>query len=67
MDLKRTSIVKGTKERDAAQLAFVEHFEGRDESWRQEQTKKLLRKVDLHLIPFLVVSPALPDCWSYGC
>jgi len=44
--------IGGAKE--ATQMAHVEHFESRDETWREAETKKLLRKVDLHLIPFLI-------------
>jgi MFS family permease len=30
-------------------------FAGKDEAWRQDQTKKLLRKVDIRLLPILVI------------
>ncbi|KAK0705671.1 major facilitator superfamily domain-containing protein [Lasiosphaeris hirsuta] len=33
----------------------VLHFESQDAAWRDQTTKKLLRKIDLHLLPFLIV------------
>ncbi|KAK3343442.1 major facilitator superfamily domain-containing protein [Lasiosphaeria hispida] len=35
--------------------AHILHFESQDEAWRDQTTKKLLRKIDLHLLPFLIV------------
>lgn len=40
---------------EAPDRAFVEHFESHDEAWREEHSKKLLRKIDLHLLPFLII------------
>lgn len=34
---------------------LVEHFGTRDAAWHKQQTKKLLWKIDLHLIPFLII------------
>lgn len=38
---------------------FVEHFEAQDEAWHAAQSEKLLRKVDVRLLPTLVVIYAL--------
>ncbi|KUI72088.1 hypothetical protein VM1G_07538 [Cytospora mali] len=40
---------------DAARVAHVEHFESEDVPQHQERTSKLLRKIDLHLLPFLIL------------
>ncbi|KAK1764201.1 major facilitator superfamily domain-containing protein [Phialemonium atrogriseum] len=45
----------GVQDTHDAARAFTEHFEGRDEAWRRQTEKKLVRKVDMHLIPFLIV------------
>lgn len=37
------------------QAAFFADFETKDEEWVAYQSKKLLRKVDLHLLPLLIV------------
>ena len=37
------------------QQAFYNDFATRDEEWKKFHTKKLLRKVDTRLLPFLVV------------
>lgn len=62
MDDKPVSVELEEKKKDAgvqnthdAARAFTEHFEGRDEAWRRQTEKKLVRKVDMHLIPFLIV------------
>ncbi len=38
-----------------AEDPFVAHFERQDQAWRDERSKKLLRKIDMHLLPFLVL------------
>lgn len=40
---------------DAVRVAHVENFESEDVSQQQERTSKLIRKIDLHLLPFLIV------------
>lgn len=40
---------------ETAQAAHIEHFESEDARQQQVRTKKLLRKVDAHLLPFLIV------------
>lgn len=40
---------------DEKQEALYEEFKNRDVSWHQQETKTLLKKVDLHLLPLLVL------------
>ncbi|ROV94741.1 hypothetical protein VMCG_08891 [Cytospora schulzeri] len=40
---------------DAVRVAHVENFEGEDVPRQQDRTAKLLRKIDLHLLPFLII------------
>ncbi|KUI61564.1 hypothetical protein VP1G_08724 [Cytospora mali] len=40
---------------DAVRVAHVEHFESEDVTQHQERTSKLLHKIDLHLLPFLIL------------
>lgn len=40
---------------DAVRVAHVEHFQSEDVSRQQDRTAKLLRKIDLHLLPFLII------------
>ena len=35
--------------------AHVRHFEAQDEAWRKQREKQLLRKIDAHLLPFLIL------------
>lgn len=34
---------------------YVQHFENQDNAWRKDRETKLLRKIDIHLLPFLIV------------
>lgn len=40
---------------DESSRALISHFESQSDEWRQEKSKALLRKVDLRLLPFLIV------------
>lgn len=40
---------------DTEQQAIYAEFAAKDDEWKAEHTKKLLRKVDLHLLPFLIL------------
>lgn len=37
------------------QDALYQIYAGKDDGWHRKMTKQLLRKVDLHLLPFLVI------------
>lgn len=37
------------------QKGFVQQFEAQDEVWRKDRETKLVRKIDMHLIPMLVL------------
>lgn len=54
MDAEKPTITK-VSSLDAAKASHIEHFEGEDAQQHQVRTKKLLRKVDAHLLPFLIV------------
>lgn len=54
MDAEKPTLTK-VGSLDAAKASHVEHFEGEDVQQHQVRTKKLLRKVDVHLLPFLIV------------
>lgn len=41
--------------RDDLQVAHIEHFESENVEQHNARTAKLLRKVDLHLLPFLII------------
>jgi hypothetical protein len=43
------------KSMNSTQNAIYDDFIKRDDAWHQDETKKLLRKVDLHLLPLLVL------------
>ncbi|KND87710.1 putative transporter [Tolypocladium ophioglossoides CBS 100239] len=50
---KRTAgVIPGA---DDAQTQLFLHFASRDEEWRAVHEKKLVRRIDLHLMPFLVI------------
>lgn len=51
----RDSSIDKPKAIDNAQQAFHDEFEFKDEEWKAQYTKKLIWKVDLHLLPFLVI------------
>lgn len=34
---------------------YVQHFENQDGTWRKDRETRLLRKIDIHLLPFLIV------------
>jgi hypothetical protein len=40
---------------DAAQKALFLEFANKDEVWKSEMDKKLVRKIDLRLLPILVI------------
>jgi len=40
---------------DAAQKALFLEFANKDEDWKRDMDKKLVRKIDLRLLPILVV------------
>jgi hypothetical protein len=40
---------------DAAQKALFVEFANRDEVWKSEMDKKLVRKIDLRLLPILII------------
>lgn len=44
--------IAGTKE---AEQALFAQFASKSEEWRVETDKKLVRKIDLHLMPFLIL------------
>ena len=48
----RESVVKMASDHAKA---YVEHFQAQDENWKREQERKLLRKLDLRLLPFLII------------
>lgn len=52
-DKTKLDLVPGA---DESQKAFYEEFASKDEEWRAHMDKKLLRKVDIRLLPILVVS-----------
>ncbi|KAK2608077.1 hypothetical protein N8I77_006712 [Diaporthe amygdali] len=45
----------GKASQDTTRIAHLEHFENEDASQHKARTTKLLRKIDLHLLPFLIV------------
>lgn len=45
----------GKVSQDTARVAHIEHFENEDASQHKARTTRLLRKIDLHLLPFLIV------------
>lgn len=49
---KKLDLVPGANEE---QKAFFEEFASKDEEWRAYMDKKILRKVDLRLLPCLIV------------
>ncbi len=40
---------------DEEQVAMFRQFMAADEEWHQGMTKKLIRKIDLHLLPMLIL------------
>ena len=52
-DKAKLDLVPGAND---ARNEFFDDFVGRGEEWRKEMDKKLLRKVDIRLLPCLVVS-----------
>lgn len=54
MDAEKPTLTK-VSSLDTAQASHIEHFESEDAQQHQIRTKKLLRKVDVHLLPFLIV------------
>lgn len=54
MDAEKPNITEDSS-LDAAKVSHIEHFESEDAQQHQMRTKKLLRKVDVHLLPFLIV------------
>ena len=40
---------------DAAQKALFLEFASKDEDWKKEMDKKLVRKIDIRLLPILVI------------
>lgn len=40
---------------DAAQKALFLEFASKDEAWKKEMDKKLVRKIDIRLLPILVI------------
>jgi hypothetical protein len=40
---------------DAAQKALFLEFANKDEDWKREMDKKLVRKIDFRLLPILVI------------
>ena len=45
----------GKTSHDAVRVAHVEHFENEDATQHGDRTAKLLRKIDLHLLPCLII------------
>ncbi|KKY33514.1 putative xanthine dehydrogenase [Diaporthe ampelina] len=45
----------GKASQDTARVVHLEHFENEDASQHKARTTRLLRKIDLHLLPFLIV------------
>ncbi|RMZ08949.1 hypothetical protein D0860_04457 [Hortaea werneckii] len=50
-DKPKTTLAPG----DQAQDVFFQDFRARDEEWVAFKEKQLLRKVDMHLLPFLII------------
>jgi hypothetical protein len=40
---------------DAAQKALFLEFASKDENWKKDMDKKLVRKIDIRLLPILVI------------
>lgn len=51
-DKPKTTLAPGG---DQAQDVFFQDFRARDEEWVAVKEKQLLRKVDMHLLPFLII------------
>lgn len=53
--IEMDSAILDSKEEIHPQQAMFDDFASRDDGWREQQNKALLRKVDLHLLPFLII------------
>ncbi|KAF2145692.1 uncharacterized protein K452DRAFT_264943 [Aplosporella prunicola CBS 121167] len=54
-DVDKTQNVTEQKGADEEQAALYREFKAKDKEWHRKQTKKLMRKVNLHLIPLLIL------------
>ena len=45
----------GKVSQDSTRVAHIEHFENEDASHHKARTTRLLRKIDLHLLPFISI------------
>jgi len=55
MEIGKESTTAADSSPEDQEKALLAHFAAQAPAWRDQQTKKLLRKIDLHLLPFLVI------------
>ncbi|KAK0392926.1 hypothetical protein NLU13_2420 [Sarocladium strictum] len=54
-DRSVTNVKAAEALQDEASRALISHFEQQTQDWRQQKRKALIRKIDLRLLPFLIL------------